>query len=165
MIHSGPLCRHCLSMFSQVATASTLLAMLVHSVLGCCWHHDHASHRDIVSCAVSGHPEGDDEIVSPIRKCCGHKHASDAAPAHQGSDENSPCDHSDGGCVEAHCVYTASNEAKLPSDLVQFAMLVTPLQATATLCPPSVAVLSAIENGPLPRAAAAVCAQLQVWLI
>ena len=153
-------------MFSQLATALTLLAMLVHSMLGCCWHHSHGARADSGGCAVDGDHRDEVKSKSPPRVCCGHRHAPSSAPASRdATDENSPSDNPRGCCEEGSCVYTTSSEVKLPSDFVQFASLMPPMRETLTLCLHSVAVLATIENGHPARPAAEVRAEWQVWLI
>ena len=65
-----PMCR-------LLIVVATVVPMLIHSILGCCWHHAHAA-MPVGSCEQS-----DKELSGPDRlsKCCGHGHPRDQSPA------------------------------------------------------------------------------------
>lgn len=55
--------------------AATMLLMLVHSILGCCWHHTHAVQHVCVS------EQSDTELLrhDRVQKSCGHGHQHEAS--------------------------------------------------------------------------------------
>lgn len=84
-------------MWAKLVVSVTLLPMLVHSILGCCWHHAHSEWSFSF-------------VSSPIeaRDCDGHRHnhprvhsqCSDCTR----SDVPLPCQH-DKPCDDFQCVY------------------------------------------------------------
>lgn len=81
-------------MWAKLIVSGTLLPVLVHSILGCCWHHAHSSEQvdfEAVAAAVESqiHPNGDSHD-----HCCHHEK----------SDSQVPCeDHK--SCDDVNCVY------------------------------------------------------------
>lgn len=80
--------------FSLLTTAT----MLIHSVVGCCWHSGH-EHAALMPAAVV------DNIESVRTSCCGHDHTTGSRhhsdDDHRQSD-NCPCDPHE--CSEHSCV-------------------------------------------------------------
>lgn len=142
-------------------THITILALLTHAVVGCCWHHDHGGTCD-------SHFHG--AIVVDVEGAThGHDH-SDAADVCAGEDErHSGCiagcaDEHAAACSDAQCVFVKSQ----PRNWVA-APVATTLDAPllANLAPAaSRSSAPTHTHGRLPRdSAVSLCAQLQVWLI
>jgi hypothetical protein len=123
-------------MISQTATALTLLATLLHSMLGCCWHHAH-----VCACASSGRSPTVRACSDVEQAChagtCRHHHAIEhAATDVPASDEPVPSgserEHEHGRCVEGDCVYLASKMLEFSaSDLIVAAMELPPAAIVA----------------------------------
>ncbi len=153
-------------MFSQIVSLIALLPMLLHSVLGCCWHHVH-DHAAAVStmAADSAQSERADQ-----HHCCQHHHraipeVTGEAGSHSGSDRepapHSPCD--EVRCELAMVATVTTASAALTNPLLEAAWLidgsfdlkvcVSPFRAHA----PSPVLL--------PRLASSRRAFMQIWLI
>jgi len=148
-------------MFAQIASLLTLSATLVHSVLGCCWHHDHALHGHAAVCAIA-----DVDVAahaSPVAcgACAGHY----PEPVSDHDEEPCPDDDSHRGCHDAQCVYVATDSGHWPNVLAQFATFVSPVCPNEMLRPAVLDVGFLTIDEPSPGSAAAVRAELQVWLI
>lgn len=63
LLDLSPMCR-------SFVVAATMLPMLVHSILGCCWHHAHAA-ADIDVCE---HSNADLSRQVHFHKSCSHGH-------------------------------------------------------------------------------------------
>jgi hypothetical protein len=67
------------------------IAVLAHSLAGCCWHHAHA------------------EESSAETTCCSHRHADETADhgaaSHHGKGGSAPGESSPEGCQEGSCVF------------------------------------------------------------
>lgn len=92
-------------MFDAIATSLTLVATLLHGVLGCCWHHEH----DCVD-AAGQHPAVSGEIAgtcSAANHCHDRDHDSEAAPESpaQPGHEHEPCG--------SRCVYLTTKSIEL----------------------------------------------------
>lgn len=90
-------------MFPRVASLLALLPMVLHSIVGCCWHHEHVSGCSSIVCGSftcdSRHPaQADCGSTDP---CHGHEQAADSTgqPATPSS-PGAPCD-------EVRCVFAA----------------------------------------------------------
>jgi hypothetical protein len=142
-------------------THITILALLTHAVVGCCWHHDHGG-----TCKRHFHGA----VVADVEGAThGHDH-SDAADVCAGDDErHSDCvtacsDEHAAACTDTQCVFVKSQsriwiaapvattwDASLPANHAP--------AASRSSAP-------ARTHGRLPRdSAVSLCAQLQVWLI
>ena len=67
----------------------TMLLVLYHTLVGCCWHHAHAA------------VPSDRAVAEVNATCCGHSHSD-----HHGSQESGDHSHRDGnGCEQARCVF------------------------------------------------------------
>ena len=148
-------------MCSQLATVMTLLATLLHSALGCCWHHVHAC-----ECGSSGQLV-QAAAVSPTHssRCCSHstdsQHRDSQSPE---VDRNAPAcpaepAHQHDSCSEAHCVYVNSRVQQLAMSL-ELPPLVVVNPPTCLATPGRVEFCSR-----LPAAARQLRALMQVWLI
>jgi hypothetical protein len=149
-----------LSMRTAV-THITILALLTHAVVGCCWHHDHDG-----TCESHSHGEF---VVDVEGLTHGHDH-SGATHACAGEDER----HSEGttccadehaaACSDAQCVFVKSqprNWVAAPvAAIFDAALLTNRAPAASRSSAPT------RTHGRLPRdSAISLCAQLQVWLI
>lgn len=93
---------------------TTLVAMLIHSIFGCCWHHQHGavdgseSHREVQG------------SLSGVVQCC-HEHHGQTVVAHVESpswpDNHNGCnDGPEAPCREADCVFLTADVITLPLD-------------------------------------------------
>ena len=148
-------------MFQVVATLLMLSSFAVHTVLGCCWHHDHREPADLVA-SKSGEP-----IREHIhRGCPGHHHH---APAERTADEDAPapseCPVSD--CDEPSCTYLTSTPTKLPLPEWQPLDDMPPLSVQAAIAAgplgPGGALAGGIPDPPLERFP--IRDLTQVWLL
>ena len=85
-------------MWVKLVATATLLPMLVHSILGCCWHHAH------------------DECDRPCEHSTaeshdGHRHAHDQSSGHNVPFVPAPCEHDD-PCDDARCIDLAAQPVR-----------------------------------------------------
>lgn len=80
-------------MWGKLVISVILLPMLVHSILGCCWHHAH-SECDL-ACRHS-----------MAESHAGHRHAHDQASENHDPVVPAPCEHNE-SCNDVRCVYLA----------------------------------------------------------
>ena len=84
-------------MWAKLVVPVTLLPMLIHSILGCCWHH---AHRECDFPCMSSSVESHD--------CHGHRHNHRSAHAQRSGNTEPvipiPCGH-DRPCDDVRCVY------------------------------------------------------------
>lgn len=85
-------------MWGKLVVSVILLPMLVHSILGCCWHHAH-SQCDL-SCEHS-----------TAESHAGHRHAHDQRPENNDPVVPMPCGH-DESCDDVRCVYLAAESVQ-----------------------------------------------------
>ena len=142
-------------MWAKSMVSVTLLPMLVHSIIGCCWHHAHVDGD--LACQ---HENAESQV------CHGHKHAHEHMV---GTDSNAPvvptpCEHED-GCDEVRCVYVATESLRITMAFEFNA------HAVAFDVPCDIVVMSPIVsmsnlNQP-PRVVVALqqCALTQVWIV
>ncbi len=83
-------------MFSTIANLLALIPMLLHSVLGCCWHHEH--HR---ACGPQVACHAADEPAAEIPKHV-HDHSA-ACPNHIDAGGDAADDDSDHPCPHPPC--------------------------------------------------------------
>lgn len=154
-------------MFSQVASLLALLPMLLHSILGCCWHHAHESccgtGNTRVVCQSSVESPADahaDHVNSP---CHNHVHGtgnSGESPAEPRPD--SPCD-------EERCLFASTSMGVVPQTVApEWGWCDSFLVATVELLAPvgsPVASRRELLGGRLPNSAGQCRALTQVWLI
>lgn len=138
--------------------------MLLHSVLGCCWHHAH-SHSGPVSerhaachghatCMTFGHAEHDHDGD--------HDHSH---PAPVGSQDDSESEEPQHLCEHGECVYVAGKSVELSTPVASFApaaVVVELVDSTIIAMP-----VRAPKTGWRTPAetALSVCARLSVWRI
>jgi hypothetical protein len=109
-------------MFQPVATLLTLVATLLHSVLGCCWHHNHECCD-----AVATHTTVTDEGTYEHRGVCErhrHEHDEDAGPA---SGRPARPDHEHEPCGDSRCVCLTTKSVELSASAsLEFSMALPP---------------------------------------
>lgn len=81
-------------MWGKLVVSVILLPMLVHSILGCCWHHAHSEFD--LPCEHS---------TAEIH--AGHRHAHDQSSENHDPVVPAPCEH-DESCDDVRCVYLAA---------------------------------------------------------
>jgi len=145
-------------MLPQLISLLTLSATLLHSVLGCCWHHGHHA----------GAPPRSENISlarseAESHRCCSgthhHSPGSDSGKAPEG-----PCDHDGGRCNLPSCVYDVARQFELPPPDVSGAVLIDAMteRRPATV---DASMLHSLAMTPPQRPAPNLRAQLQVWVI
>ncbi len=102
-------------MWMKFASIIALTPMLLHSILGCCWHHVHGC-----SCAVNASITSllDSDDLSSQSSCCAchHEHGNGHTTCCENSHLPAPCDsHHESPCCEVHCVYMTNAPAEVPS--------------------------------------------------
>lgn len=153
-------------MFTQVASLLALLPMLLHSILGCCWHHAHHSAcnpgNSRVVCQSSVEPPADahsDHAASP----CHHRDVEAGIPGELPTD---PSPHSpyDG----ERCLFASTSMGGVPQTVALAWAWCNSFLATVELAAPVgslVGVRHELLDGRLPRSAGQGRALTQVWLI
>jgi len=135
-------------MWAGVIFSATVLPMLVHSILGCCWHHAHSDGK------LNGVP-------STSESHCSHEHH---RSEHNDPVPPAPCDH-DESCNEVICVYLAADpvqHATAPQLHEQVATLdcccslILSATLTATAC---------TQQGKKAPTPSEHCALTQVWVV
>ena len=98
-------------MWGKLVVSVILLPMLVHSILGCCWHHTHSECE--LACEHS-----------TTESHAGHRHAHDEFPEDNDPVVPAPCEH-DKSCDDVRCVYLATEPVRnalafdLPSQVAE----------------------------------------------
>lgn len=85
-------------MWGKLVVSVILLPMLVHSILGCCWHHAH-SECDL-PCEHS-----------TAETHAGHRYAHDQPSENHDPVVPAPCEH-DESCDDVRCVYLAAEPVR-----------------------------------------------------
>jgi len=154
-------------MFSRVASLLALLPMLFHSVLGCCWHHEHGSVCDSGSIRVvcqSGIESSGDVHADHSLACASHDHESGAAIPHEHPGE--PCP--DAPCDGERCQFTGTSVGVV-SQLDLLVNLASGLFVVSAELPVRRPLLLAtsrnLDDGPGSHSAGERRALMQVWLI
>jgi hypothetical protein len=105
-------------MFRSLVSLMTLLAMLLHAWMGCCWHHAHAHPGDCPE-----HPGLLETVSHSHGSVCphhgDHQHLQNGKeqgeiPQTQSQEPNSPR-HNHHDCDEGTCQYLAGNILKVPA--------------------------------------------------
>lgn len=148
-------------MLAHFVSALTLAAMLLHSILGCCWHHDHGT-CGLASVGAGCCGQRANADVMPGAACFGG--ASEATEGEFPPLSDDPCDHSHGGCTEAACVYVLADNGPVMSHFVWLAALL-PLPAVTVDSVSLATTESVADVSSPPSAAQKVRALLQVWTI
>jgi hypothetical protein len=135
-------------MISRLLALLTIAAMLLHSVLGCCWHHAH----DVTPSPenVTHHSEG-----------CGHRHH---AAAETGTSSESPGDDQHEACREPSCVYVAAKHFEMPPATTPDVAVTVEMSELIPAASGATILLSLAKTPPRP-AAPELRALLQVWVI
>jgi len=133
---------------SRFATAPALVAMLLHSALGCCWHHEHIE----IGLAEVAAAEGGGT--------CGHAHAPGSDDEHSSVPEHEhlPCD-------QGHCVSVLAKDVRV-SECLQLVATLDSLgqQPLDSLLGQTIDSQRHLEDPP-PDESRQHRALLQVWLI
>ncbi|MCA9072299.1 MAG: hypothetical protein KDA84_25405 [Planctomycetaceae bacterium] len=103
-------------MFRSFVSLLTLLAMVLHASLGCCWHHAHAQGT---GCCQH---EGEVQTVTESPACtCSHSTAHHQTTKSTGTvdqADSSPGNHHDhhhGNCDQGTCKYLPANSLEIPT--------------------------------------------------
>ncbi len=164
-------------MGTKIVSLATMLPMLLHSILGCCWHHAHSKGCDGLpgyssACAsVADDTAGDRGHQSG---CHGYRAAlTEDAPAvaevvcstdcsSPGNHDEAPCE----PCREDQCVYVPSGKIGPPKHQVMSCLDVTS-EGTSGLLPRSPALIhgSNHQGDCSPPTSLSLRARTQVWLI
>ncbi len=101
-------------MISQITSLLALISMLLHSVLGCCWHHAHECDSRVVKSKVvcqskldSCVGNHDDAHRGVNLSHASHRHSSEVDSTGEnatGEQREAPCDH-DTPCHERRCSF------------------------------------------------------------
>lgn len=153
------------TMWTKCVSLATLLPMLLHSILGCCWHHAHSSICETMSCEVS---------TERVSGCLHHSDAnSETAHPHPLADcapnSSSPADHGETPlkpCDEVRCVYVGAATVQLPKDNSPFCFNFT-AEAHPSLVSLSLMTVHGsqrLSDNSLPTSQS-LRARAQVWLI
>lgn len=153
-------------MFSRVASLLALLPMLLHSILGCCWHHAHEcvciSPSARAACVAGIESVAEEEAGHTATRCHHHEHGAGVA----GDQPAEPCPHSP--CDEERCLF-ASTSLAAPQQVAALEwMLCSVFAVTADLPVPSGSLLSVsrdLVDGRPSLPAQQRRALAQVWLV
>ena len=107
-------------MFHFVVTGLTLIATLLHAVLGCCSHHAHAGHTHCASAGEHHHAAAESE--GHTHRCCHAHHEQPDSEPHgllqsgEGNQEDGER-HAPGhdSCDEGTCQFVWPSKVSLPS--------------------------------------------------
>lgn len=150
------------AMFSRVASLLALLLMLLHSILGCCWHHSHHSACNPENSRVVGQssvesPAHTDHATSPC-----HRHGT----GNPGESPTEPCP--DSPCDEERCLFASTSMGVVLQTVALGWGWCNFFVATVELSAPVGAPVAAwheLLGGWLPGSAGQCRALTQVWLI
>ena len=145
-------------MWGKLVVSVTLLPMLIHSIIGCCWHHGHSIAGNASHC----------EFAVTV-ECHGHPHAHE----HHAKDESSrtptcplPCEHEhERGCDEVRCVYVASESIR-HSIAIELKSLVAVFNVVRIfVVAPQTVAINSTDRPPKVIVALQHCALTQVWIV
>ena len=142
------------AMFVRIASAATAIAMLAHSLLGCCWHHAHAgcADHDLAWLQMGAHHE--------------HHHADhpdSMAAEPQGDDEDSDHRHR-APCVEPNCSFVGTDAPQL----IDLPLIATAAWTSDTAAPAATRAVAAGFAAQIDRdslSTARMRAVLQTWVV
>lgn len=146
---------------NRLVHASMLAVMLLHSVLGCCWHHGHAHSDEACQTNSSGDRPEPSRIRSSHSHClhhtCSHHHAPAQPPADH---ERVPHHHQ---CVLEDCHFFLAKTWEFPAQLE----LLISFEPDLNNDVPQLlkGTLAAQDSEPAFDTAGSRCAVLQVWRI
>ena len=141
--------------------ALMLTVMLLHSILGCCWHHGHTHLGAEYQTGSSGDRAVQSRIQSThshgLHHNCSHHHAPAQSPADH---ERVPHHHQ---CGQVDCHFLLAKTWQFPTHLELSLALMTDIRADV----PQVlkCTLAAQDSEPVFKSAGSRCAVLQVWRI
>ena len=148
---------------NRLTHALMIVTMVLHGILGCCWHHGHAA-----ACASEARRVASPQAVPAETACChhhGHDHSlSPDSPGSSGPDQQpgDPVDH-EHECSDGACVYVGSKAPELSSPIPFQAFLGA--EVGLLLKGPARNSVDRPVGTPPPhfRSSLASCALLQVW--
>ena len=146
---------------NRFVQASMLTVMLLHSVLGCCWHHGHTHSAGTCQAGSSG----DRSVPSRIQST--HSHGLHHTCSHYHGPAQSPADHKrvphHHQCEQDDCHFMLAKSWEFPQQLELSLAFVTDLRVDV----PQVlkGTLAAQDSDPVFDTAGSRCAVLQVWRI
>ena len=165
-------------MMTRIVSLATLLPMLLHSILGCCWHHDHGGVLDSLlgNVTVNAAKHDDDRAGDHAHRFGCHIHSA-SMPDHDsgfsgvvcptdcaspGQKHDTPCE----PCREEHCVYVGSGKIELPKLFGSSCLDVTS-EVTSGLLPLSPMSIHGLKHqgDHSPPTSLSLRARTQVWLI
>ena len=141
--------------------ASMLTVMLLHSILGCCWHHGHTHSAGACQTGSSGDGPVQSRIqpthAHGLHHTCSHYHAPAESPA---DNERVPHHHQ---CDQDDCHFLLAKTWEIPEQLELSLALVTDIRSDV----PQVLeyTLAPQDSEPVFDTAGSRCAVLQVWRI
>lgn len=149
-------------MANRMITILTASSMVIHALLGCCYHHTHA-HEDVVS-------HSEQKLGSDFSKSCFDSHTT-ASTSHNHTDttaSNFPHDNSESHehdqlpCQESPCTYVSS----APIELTALA-LTTSFEVEPMVIYSNVTAKNFEYRRTIPASSKSTCMRLrkQVWLI
>lgn len=167
-VRVAPVPSRLVPMFSQVASLLALLLMLLHSILGCCWHHAHHFARNPgnsrVVCQSSVESTAGTHADHATSPCHNHNH--EHGTGNPGESPTGPCP--DSPCDEERCLFASTSMGVVPQTVALEWGWCNFFVATVELPAPVGASLATHHNllgGRLPDSAGQCRALTQVWLI
>jgi len=143
-------------MWTYFVTAVTLVPMLFHSIVGCCWHHEHAT------CSAAHCHRGHADNSTESSCCDGHY----AHPLASEDDPQSPVPHEP--CRESKCQYIVVPSLKVTDSFdahAGFNSLVMEWSSSAEVVVVTSRDSLPDRSDPVPGDSATRRAALQVWRI
>lgn len=142
--------------------ASMLTVMLLHSILGCCWHHGH-THAAAQCQGDSGRDRSVQSRIQPIHShaglghTCTHHHAAAQSPADH---DSVPHRHH---CEQGDCHFFQARTWELPQQIELMFAFEADVYADVPMV--LITTLASQDSEPVFDTAASRCAVLQVWRI
>jgi hypothetical protein len=96
-------------MARHAAISSTMCVMLLHALLGCCWHHSHASGNPGASTRATSHRDATTRLADRRPQGCRHAHPSQSNESR--SHESDPAENENCPCQGERCTYVGSKAA------------------------------------------------------
>lgn len=140
-------------MWSSAVSVLTGSAVVLHALMGCCWHHGHGAHGG--SAVVRG--VSCPSLHQHLQSECSHHGLVDGCTGHEGEDGrgHAPCEGS-------RCVYTLSAAVPPPHLVCE----VGTLPAAGDASPTFSALMSVSRTDDVQKSSPRErCALLRVWLI
>lgn len=135
----------------------TLLPMLVHSILGCCWHHTHSD-----QVAVCETPSVQADIH---RHQCTHHHCSAGANIEVPTSQTpAPCKHH-APCDDVDCVFLAAKSLRIAFAFELTAKFVVPEANWSVMLRNSLRSLRTLAASREMPTSQEHCALIQVWIV